>query len=242
MMSFHHEQKFWLEQRLVPALRSTIAPFMCPDHYALDKAGYRYPISSIYFDNPGLDLFHTQQAQGERIRLCIKAYDDQPANPVFFEVKRQNSDSVQKSRHELSRKSAQQILDACEIGEGSKTLCPEFAEVATELGAEPMLRVRYEREAYVTHGNNPVRIALDTDLMYSVTTGPSLRTSASGWSSLPVPGVLLHVKFNDQCPSWISSMLRKLQLQDCEKTTYHIALADAIESRMIEDRSQGKTA
>ena len=85
--------------------------------------------------------------------------------------------------------------------------------LALTTGVKPVMRVRYEREAYVSRAGDPVRVTFDTMLRGSFTTSCELSLDAGRWTDIRVGGVILEIKFTDHFPTWIGDLVRMFQLQ-----------------------------
>lgn len=214
VLASRFEFKYWVPPDLVPEVRRCIRPFVKPDRYAAEREGLRYPISSLYLDTPGLDLYRsTIEAHRNRFKLRIRAYTDREEDPVFLEIKKRANQIVRKRRVAVKRAQAIALLQGRLPAGERNSAFEEFAQLTTRIGARPLLRVRYLREAYESSGRDPVRITFDFELMHAVTPDADLGLNGGGWEETPTEGVILEVKFTDACPSWATSMVRTLGLE-----------------------------
>lgn len=214
-----YECKYLVSPEVANDIRWFIEPFMVPDRYAQERPGYRYPICSLYFDTLDLHLYR-QTAAGEknRFKLRVRSYSDDPATPVFLEVKRRINDVILKRRAKLPREVASAMLATgiTDRLEGStRELLADldfFSGHLTVAAATPFLRIRYLREAYEAKGGDPLRITFDTEIAWLPTPAVDFQLGAEGWIQTPVPGTVLEIKFTDRYPAWVGGMIREFGL------------------------------
>ena len=84
-----YELKYIIDERRAGDVRDYIRSYLVPDEHADPAAGNSYPVHSLYLDSPALMLFRsTVDCLKNRFKLRIRFYDDDPAHPVFLEIKR----------------------------------------------------------------------------------------------------------------------------------------------------------
>lgn len=227
-LASRYELKFWLAPERIVDVRRSIRPFVRPDRFAARQPGYRYLLSSLYLDSPGLDCYRTTiEGHRNRFKLRIRTYSDDPADPLFCEIKSRSDQVVFKRRARVDRETIQQFLAGHPISGGVSEPLAEFMQLTRRLGAGPLLRVRYEREAYESTGRDPVRITFDTQLHHNMTRRPTLELRGPGWAPTPTEGAILEVKFTDNCPSWVTSMVRSLSLLRTSVPKYILCVDEA---------------
>lgn len=228
-----YEFKYLIPPRLVQPTRDFIRPFVLPDRFADSQSESSYSICSLYFDTANLELCRkTLRGEKNRYKLRIRSYSEEPDQPVFLEVKRRIDAMVMKRRCRVSRTEALAILgrDSCPVLDLTSELragVDEFLTLAAA-GARPVLRVKYQREAYEARGPEPVRITLDTDLWHAVSPALDLSHNGSGWCRTPVDGVVLEIKFTEQCPSWVAALVRALDLGRLSVPKYCLSMVCAV--------------
>jgi hypothetical protein len=224
------ELKYWLPPHLVPAVRRAIQPFVRPDRFARRQPDHAYAIGSLYLDSPDLQLYRTTvEGHRNRFKLRIRAYDDHPESPVFLEIKRRADQVVLKRRARVTRELALDIVRGrLPRGAADIPAVSEFVRSVDALGAGPVMRVRYRREAYESSGRDPVRITFDRELAHAVTHGPELSLDGGGWFETPTEGQILEVKFTDCCPSWVQSMVSGLGLERRSVPKYILSVDSAL--------------
>ncbi len=193
---------------------------MRPDHYAAEHPGYRYPICSLYLDSDDLHLYQqTVGGEKNRFKLRVRSYSDVPDHRVFFEVKSKINNIVRKRRARIDREGAAELL--ADPGRGARNGLPEelvddlewFMNHSSLIGAKPICKVRYMREAYESRAGDPVRLTLDTELCHAITLDDDLSHTGGRWTETPVEGVILEIKFTDNFPTWVAELVRFLGLR-----------------------------
>jgi len=215
------ENKYLIDASLIPSLRAWIESFMKPDPYSLLQSDLKYPVCTLYLDNPGMDLFlGTVQGHKNRFKLRVRSYTDEGPTPVFFEIKKRVNTAVMKVRDRVSREEASAFLDACVQDPDFVTLpetpgCAEFLHSVKDLGASPKVRIRYWREAWESRSGDPVRVTFDTYVQAKVTLGSELAfMEDEAWlNALPVSQAVLEVKFTEAYPAWLHSFIETFDLR-----------------------------
>ena len=225
-----YECKYYVDPLAVPELRQMIHAFAEPDRFASKHPGYRYPISSLYLDTEDL-RFYQQTVGGvkNRFKLRMRTYDDDPATPVFLEIKERMNQVVGKWRLALTRSQAQAFLDRKaewhrETGRALLAEMDPFSSRIDVTAVRPVARVKYVREAYEYRPGSPVRVTLDTDLECAVTFGACFLHAGSDWVTTPLEGVILEIKFTDRFPDWIQGIVNRMGLQQVSIPKYVLCL------------------
>ena len=143
----------------------------------------------------------------------MRSYSDDPSAPVFCEVKRRVDRIVRKLRVRVERSLAEEIAR----GEVPLTLgdpkLAEFVEAQRMTDAVPLVRVRYEREAYESNAQDPVRMTFDSALSHAPCDAAApVELHGPGYQATPLPGTIVELKFTDRCPSWMTRIVDELQL------------------------------
>lgn len=228
-LASRYECKYLIDSEAAQVLRGTIQKFMRPDRFAANRPGYRYTISSLYFDSPTLDLFRgTCEGRLTRYKLRVRTYTDDPASKLFFEIKKRWNQVVLKTRVGVDRALAASILeDGNPVGVVPTSLA-EFRMRMNELAAEPVLKVRYDREAYEARTNEPVRVTFDHNIQYAVTRSPECSVDGGVWESAPLDGIVVEIKFTNACPTWVTQIIDRLQMMRESIPKYVCSLEEAL--------------
>ena len=165
----------------------------------------------------------------DRFKLRIRTYSDDPDQPAFFEMKLRKNAIVSKRRARLDRTAAKKLLGQgsirwAKVASSSADALDYFVDHASLTEARPVIRVRYNREAFESRGGDPVRVTIDTDLMHAATLEPELRHGTGRWVSTPVSGVIVELKFSDNFPVWMSELVRLFGLTQQPVPKYVMSL------------------
>jgi len=222
------ECKYLITETVRAGIRDYIKPFVKPDRFAHGHDDGRYPISSLYLDCPRLSLYKsTANGIKNRFKLRVRTYSDSPADNAFFEVKKRMNGIVYKSRESVPRAKAIELIerDSHEAAPGSDLA--EFLSLREMHGAEPLMRVKYMREAYVSQSADPVRLTFDDDLEGALTLDSNLSHLGGDWLKVPMDHSILEVKFTNLYPAWIANMAQEFQLDRTSVPKYVLCVEEA---------------
>ena len=229
------ESKYLVDENRAQRIRDYIRPFMELDRFAAARNLHKYPVCSLYLDSSDLELCRkTLHGHKNRYKLRVRTYSDDPDDPLFFEVKRRVDGMVIKARAQISRAQGDAILAgriprADQFTPDLFARINEFSALSQTTRAKPVLRVKYQREAYESTGPNHVRITFDTQLRHAVTPLYEVSHDGPGWCATPVPGTILEIKFNQSFPSWITSLIQTFDLQKLSVAKYCLSMTRAID-------------
>lgn len=225
------EFKYRISEAAAAEVVRSITPFMRPDAYAGVRPGKGYRLASLYLDTPDLRLFR-QTVAGEKIRfkLRIRTYSDEVDAPVYFEIKRRVDQILMKKRAQVERSAIRRLLQGG-APRASDTAdldnLAEFLRLTAEIGAAPVTRVRYRREAFECVLGEPLRITLDRNLAFVPTTNDNVSLNGAGWRKAKIDGVILEIKFTGRHPQWLERMARRLELGRLSIPKYVISVSQA---------------
>lgn len=223
------ELKYIIDERRARGVRDFIRTYLVRDRFARPELEWAYPIYSVYLDSPSLDLYNaTLCGHKNRFKLRARYYDDDPASPVFFEIKRRVNDVILKDRAAVRRSSAMRLLrggapardDLLDPGDREAYGAVwEFCRLAAALGATGRTIVAYTREAWNARENDDVRVTFDRKVAGSwyddaLPVGEALRVDRP-WVFPPVDngvGVVLELKFTGCYPRWMEELVASFDL------------------------------
>ncbi len=218
------EFKYLIDEAAARDVREFARSRLIHDEFAQPDLKYAYPTHSLYLDGPGLPLYHSSMAgHKNRMKLRVRFYDEHPASPVFFEIKRRVQDTIIKERALVHRDRAMLIIRgrAPLADDLVTTDNPEqwhalrrFAEFRDRLAATPRALISYLREAWVKPDDDHVRLTFDRDLQGDAYAGQLL--AARGFACPPMIAgapVILELKFTDRFPHWYRDMTQSLNLE-----------------------------
>jgi hypothetical protein len=222
------ECKYLITEEVRSGIREYIKPFVKQDRFAHGHADGRYPISSLYLDCPRLSLYRsTADGLKNRFKLRVRTYSDSPADKAFFEVKKRMNGIVYKFRESVERAKAIDLVEGNSHEAAPKSDLAEFLSLREIHGAEPLMRVKYKREAYVSKSDDPVRLTFDDDLEGALTLDSNLTHLEGDWLRVPMTHSILELKFTNLYPSWVAGMVQEFQLQRTSVPKYVLCVEEA---------------
>lgn len=234
MQSRRFELKYRIDETAARAVREFARCHLAPDEFGGRPDAPSYPVHSVYLDSAGLDLFHaTINGDRNRFKLRARFYDDDPASPVYLEIKRRVDRCIVKQRARVRRESVPDLLAGTPPA-WSHLAAPDarhytalldFCSLRRRLGAAPSAHVAYEREAWVSRENNRVRITLDRQVRCEVQRLPRLTTAFSRPHPVFTSEVILELKFTNAFPGWFRTLVVHLGLRPESAAKYVDGLA-----------------
>ena len=224
------EYKYLVPQSKLPALRSSLQPYLELDVYSKLCASNAYTVRSIYFDTPRLANYHDKIAgikQRRKVRIRgYNSYADDAA--IFLEIKRKNGPTINKARFRTDFEKIGNIL-----GRNRKSH-PQSIEQNRDLIAfyyqvfssqlKPVIKVIYEREAYFYHFNRELRITFDTNIRSSLSS--NLHELYNERRVVPAfrNYFILEIKTSGEFPEWLTQVIGKFHLQNEALSKYTLNL------------------
>ncbi len=223
------ELKYIIDERCARSVRDFIRSHLVHDRYARPELAWAYPIYSVYLDSPDLALFNaTLSGHKNRLKLRARYYDENPAGPVFFEIKRRVNDVILKQRAAIKRDSVRRLLagappvhdDLLDPNDPEAYASLEqFCHLAHVLNASGRMVVAYTREAWNAADNDAVRVTFDRRISGSWfdAAQPIVEALRSDrpWIRPPVEDgceVILELKFTGRYPNWMRELTGSFDL------------------------------
>lgn len=227
-MTYHnrHECKFVVAEAMAARVLRCVQAFVRPDPHAAPRPDHTYPIASLYLDDTQNSLYReTVEGRPHRFKLRIRAYDDERDSKVFLEVKRRHDKVVQKLRCPVPRACLPALLagerdDVPGLRPVHAPALAEFVRLVRLQRAQPSVIVRYDRQAFVGHDDDEVRVTFDRRLAASAETTARVRLQEGHFEPLAHRGVVLELKFTDRCPRWLADAVRKCELRRTSFSKY----------------------
>ena len=223
------EIKYLLTEDAALAVRAFVNCYLEPDEFALGKVDNSYSVHSLYLDSNRLFTYWaTTSGDRNRFKLRIRYYDDNPASPVFFEIKRRINEGIVKQRARVRRDAIAPLL----AGESPRrehlhSWKPQywadlldFWELAQRLQAAPRIHNAYMREAYVNAGKASVRVTMDRAVRVGPEFGYDLATQLDNGVQIFIDFVILELKFTERMPAWMIEMVRGFDLKSTGAAKY----------------------
>jgi hypothetical protein len=221
-----HEAKYIVRADQLPAIRDFIRPFCVADDNA--EGGLpEYLVTTLQLDTPDLALYRAKETELlNRFKLRVRTYGTDGECPFFLEIKRKVKGVIVKSRATIPRerwtpeiilKPETRIPFRSELEEMNYL---NFVRVVREVGAQPVVLIRYTRESYMGKNDQYSRLTFDRKLCYRPTREWDLLPENGNWWSMdsetafgrPFPGVILELKTFSDAPRWMVDLTERFDL------------------------------
>lgn len=215
------EYKYLISERKALKVREYVRSYLELDEYGVNKPDLSYTIHSLYLDSDQLTTYwETINGCKNRFKLRIRYYDDNPASPVFFEIKRRVNDAILKQRGGVHREAVPWLLSgqlpdpAHLFSSQAKQLVAlqRFSQIMLDLRASPKAHVCYRREAWVSTQDNSVRVTMDRDVRVAPEFSARLGTDVAQCVTPFGDEVILELKFTGRFPSWFRALTEAFSL------------------------------
>ncbi len=228
-----YEFKYVIPSSVVPKIREYIRPHCELDpHCAGDPP--EYVITTLQLDSPGLSLHYAKLWDFiDRFKLRVRTYEPIGSSPVFLEVKAKFRTTVVKYRCHIPFERWGAHLFGGEIIRGIKFSNSkeaenfyQFVRLVKEIGARPVMLIRYRRESYFGKNDHYSRVTFDRRLQYQQTYSWNSWGRGGQWRSLDktvdqtrrhdqeynYSGVVMELKTLRDVPSWMCHLVQDLDL------------------------------
>lgn len=229
MQTSRFERKYMINERQADLIREFLRCRMVLDDFSIGKDNYNYPVHSLYLDSDRLHTYWaTIQMEKTRFKLRVRYYDDDPASPVFFEIKRRVNECILKQRGVVKRSSARGILagqfptmdDLISRNPKHLAAVQNFCHLMLKLHAVPKMHIAYEREAWLSPGNNSLRITFDKFVRGEERFNPDFVTRMEH-PVYPFEKLwVLELKYTNRFPVWLTDMIRQMDLTQSGAAKY----------------------
>ncbi len=235
-----YESKYLVPRALVPEIREFIAPFCRRDPYALGTPP-EYSVTTLQLDAPTFSLHYAKEWEAlHRFKLRVRTYGDIGSAPVFTEIKAKLESTIQKWRVQLpfdhwNKDLVMQVgLPRIFRNAHQENDFLQFRRLVWELGAQPVLLVRYIRESYVGRVDRYARVTFDRKLQYQMTDSWTGFGRAGRWRNMDSAGaqggghapsnLIMEVKTLSHTPLWVMDLVERFQLRRCGFCKYSAGL------------------
>jgi hypothetical protein len=238
------ECKYQISEAKAAGIEKFIQPYLRPDRYSKLQPTGSYPIVSLYLDSPNLQLCkESLTGQKNRFKLRIRGYNDDPAYPKFFEIKRRINTSIIKDRHRVKNSDIERLLSGGPLPEQyystEQESLKQFLFYVRIINAGPMVLVRYVRRAYEDDSENRVRVTFDRKLSFKMCYQPRVTLNSPGWHRYPINDVILEIKFTSRFPAWLTRMVRCFELHQQSFSKYANSVCGAAAAKVCAPRIYG---
>ncbi len=235
-----YEAKYIIPRALVAEVRAFIRPFCVADPHAFGTPP-EYTITTLQLDTPDYALHYAKEREAiRRFKLRVRTYGEIGSAPLFVEVKAKLEDTIVKTRVAIPfRMWSRELVFGVRLPDVFKNERQEvdflqFKRLVWELGAAPVLLVRYVRESYVGTVDRYARVTFDRKLQYQMTDSWTDFGRSGLWRGmdsaeaqgfgLTYSGVVLEVKTLSHTPVWVMDMVERFQLRKSGNCKYSTAL------------------
>jgi SPX domain protein involved in polyphosphate accumulation len=235
-----HEVKYLVSESKAAAIAQFIRPYVRLDRYCKLQPGGAYPVVTLYLDSDNLQLCReSMQGHKNRFKLRIRSYTDQLDYPRFFEVKRRANAIIIKDRAMVMPYNMETLLSGlpgfpfckkvakrgpslpAQNANGDGEALKQFQLYMASIGARPVVRTRYQRQAFESIVDNTVRVTFDRNVSCNVTSSLDVGLDGQGWHRLPLKNsVVLEIKFTGHYPAWLGQMVKYFNLRQQSVSKY----------------------
>lgn len=230
-----YEIKYLISESKAAAIEQFIRPYVRLDRYCKLQPSGSYPIVSLYLDSEDLRLCRESvEGHKNRFKLRIRSYSDELDYPRFFEIKRRVNTIIIKDRARVIPPSVAPLISGMfPLPQGSdseRQTLEQFLLYMTSINAKPVVRTRYQRQAFEDIVDNMVRVTFDRNVSYNVTSAPDVGLDGPGWQRMLLNSVILEIKFTGRYPAWLGQMVKcfGLRQQSVSKYVYSMKRASLL--------------
>ncbi len=228
-----YELKYVIPRSILPKIREYIKPYCELDpHCSGDPP--EYVITTLQLDSPGLSLHYAKLWDYiNRFKLRVRTYEPIGSAPIFLEVKAKFRTTVVKYRSQIpfDKWGAHLFGNGVIRGINFKSTREaesfyQFVRLVKEIGARPVMLIRYTRESYFGKFDHYSRVTFDRRLQYQQTFSWDSWGREGQWRCLDktvdqtrrhdqeykFSGVVMELKTLTDVPIWMRNMVRDLDL------------------------------
>jgi len=192
--------------------------YLVPDVLSL---GPRQRVTSLYLDTPQLTFLRWHRDRvGDRFKLRIRRYGEQPPSTLYAELKRKTGSVVRKRRAAFPANALHAFLEGSGVPDSAvspqdaKNL-REFAYRRWVSGATPRMLVTCVREP-MRDPDDETAVTVDRDLQYQPTRRADLVGDGCAWQPIPLScasgpaTALVELKYGVRPPAWMDALIVQL--------------------------------
>ncbi|MGA2247406.1 MAG: polyphosphate polymerase domain-containing protein [Verrucomicrobiota bacterium] len=229
-----YETKYVIPAEMVAEIRKEIRPFCEPDPNCTGDPP-TYINTTLQLDSPGLSLHYAKLWDFvDRFKLRVRTYGDPVGEcPVFLEVKAKDRNMIYKYRSQIPFAQWGEHLFQDRVIKGIQFKKAkeannfyQFIRLVKQIGARPLMLIRYQRESYFGKVEDYARVTFDSRLEFQQTYAWNSWGSDGVWRALDNPmmqtrrhdkeldfsGVVLELKALNHVPRWMMDLVTKFDL------------------------------
>lgn len=229
-----YETKYVIPKAMASEIREAIQPFCKPDPNGSGDPP-TYINTTMQLDSPSLSLHYAKLWDFvDRFKLRVRTYGKPVGDfPVFMEIKGKDRNTILKRRCQIpfAQWGAHLFGDKAIKGVYFNTAKEtdsfyQFIRLVKQIGARPVMLMRYRRESYFGKAESYSRVTFDTELQYQQTYSWDSWGANGVWRALDNPmmqtrrhdmeldfsGVVLELKALHDVPRWMIDVVTKFDL------------------------------
>jgi len=215
------ELKYLIREQTAQAVRDFVASYLTLDRFGVGQPDLSYSIHSLYLDSDDYTFYwQTINGNKNRYKLRVRYYDDRPASPIFFEIKRRMNNAILKERGAVKREAAEAVL-AGQLPDGSQLASGDpgqaealenFCRLMNYHQARPKAHIAYRREAWTSLHDNSARVTMDRQVQFNYEPRQLFQTRMERPFTVFPNNVILELKFTGRFPDWFAELVRCFNL------------------------------
>ena len=235
------EMKYRVSAATALGVRDFLSSYLVLDEYSVGRPNNSYPIHNIYLDSDELaSYWDVINSNRNRYKLRLRYYDDHPASPVFFEIKRRMNDAILKQRGPVRPEAVARLL-AGQLPEQGHLLSDQphslgavqqFCRLMFASSAVPKLHITYLREAWMSATDDFARVTLDREICGGPHFSSLITTKIEGYVMPFEPQVILELKFTGRFPNWFQELVEVFGVMQCGAAKYADSIFQLEEHRL----------
>jgi hypothetical protein len=206
------EYKYRIDEETATAVRDYISGHLEPDPHVAGESVPCYAVNNLYLDSDDLTTYLNGVSEARnRYKLRLRTYTDDPAAPLYCEIKRRLNEETVKTRGAIRRDALPTVLagelptsaDLFTATDGDLRAVMQFVELLREIDARPRAHVRYEREAWVSPHSDAIRLTMDRDVQVAPKQDADFLIGPVALPTRPFgDAVVLEIKITGKTPFW----------------------------------------
>lgn len=200
------EKKYILDEAQYRGLTARLPAHMQPDAFG------EQTLMSLYYDTPDYDLIRRsldRPVYKEKLRL--RSYGYPVKDVVYLELKKKYKGVVYKRREAFPADRAEAFLNGTYDPPKMSQILKEIRYFTDFYRTVPKMMILYERTAYLSVTNEPVRLTIDRNIRYRET-GLDLHSGTEGIPYSETPLYVLELKAEGAMPLWLADALAELKI------------------------------
>lgn len=236
-----YEAKYIIPYQQIQPIQDFIQPFCVPDLHC-EAESNEYLITTLQLDTPDLALYKAKDDEAlARFKLRVRTYGTGADEPVFLEIKRKIKDVIVKSRSAISPEmwplvaeslSRRRLMNIPFRRMEEEHNYINYFRLVDQLGAKPVVLLRYKRRAYLGKNERYSRVTFDRQMCYQPQRDWNLFPDNSHWWSMdgisdirrPYSAAILELKTYSDVPLWMVDMTQRFNLNRVGFSKYYTAV------------------